>query len=197
MKEQKHDLVPDENPSNDQPGWFRSIKKKSTICELYPHCKLGDGFAQFAVGSDTACMLIWRIDGDTDVDAAAFNLEKAKEFLVREEPGTDQVLAFILDPVRRIDKAMYEARNIAGPSEPPARACRASAPAPRPQSAGVRGSSGGGTESRFGCRRRRARGVLPPCPARFARRGREAAGGVRAPPDSSAPRSHPCPSSHP
>ena len=57
-------------------------------------------------------MLIWRIDGDTDVDAAAFNLEKAKEFLVREEPGTDQVLVFILNPVRRIDKAMYEARNI-------------------------------------------------------------------------------------
>lgn len=112
MKEQKHGLVPDENPSNDQPGWFRAIKKKSTICELYPHCKLGDGFAQFAVGSDTACMLIWRIDGDTDVDAAAFNLEKAKEFLVREEPGTDQVLAFILNPVRRIDKALYEARNI-------------------------------------------------------------------------------------
>lgn len=46
------------------------------------------------------------------MDAAAFNLEKAKEFLVREEPGTDQVLAFILNPVRRIDKAMYEARNI-------------------------------------------------------------------------------------
>lgn len=112
MKEQKHNLVPDENPSNNQPGWFRSIKKKSTICELYPHCKLGDGFAQFAVGSDTACMLIWRIDGDTDVDAAAFNLEKAKEFLVREEPGTDQVLVFILNPVRQIDKAMYEARNI-------------------------------------------------------------------------------------
>ena len=45
MKEQKHELVPDENPSNDQPGWFRAIKKKSTICELYPHCKLGDGCA--------------------------------------------------------------------------------------------------------------------------------------------------------
>ena len=34
MKEQKHDLVPDENPSNDQPGWFKAIKQKSTICEL-------------------------------------------------------------------------------------------------------------------------------------------------------------------
>ena len=112
MKDQKHDLVPEENPSSDQPGWFEAIKKNMPGIGLFPHCKLGDGFAQFAVGTDTGCMLIWQIDSETDVDAAALNLEKAKEFLVKEEPGTDQVLVFILNPVRRIDKAMYEARNI-------------------------------------------------------------------------------------
>ena len=112
MKEHKHDLVPDENPSLDQPGWFSAVKMKAPGCGLFPHCKLGDGFAQFAVGTDTGCMLIWQIDANTDVDAAAFNLEKAKEYLVREEPNSEQVLAFILNPARRIDKALYEARNI-------------------------------------------------------------------------------------
>ena len=112
MKEQKHDLVPDENSSYGQPGWFTAIKMKAPGCGLFPHCKLGDGFAQFAVGTDTGCMLIWQIDANTDVDAAAFNLEKAKEYLVREEPNSEQVLAFILNPVRRIDKTLYEARNI-------------------------------------------------------------------------------------
>ena len=112
MKEQKHDLVPDEDPSYDQPSWFKAIRMKVPGCGLYPHCKLGEGFAQFAVGTDTGCMLIWQIDMNTDVDAAAFNLEKAKECLVRDEPNSEQVLAFILNPGRRIDTALYEARNI-------------------------------------------------------------------------------------
>ena len=112
MRKQKHDLVPDKNSPSDQPGWFEAIKMKVPGIGLFPHCKLGDGFAQFAVGTDTGCMLIWQIDANADVDAAAFNLEKAKEYLVREEPGSEQVLAFILNPGRRINKAMYEARNI-------------------------------------------------------------------------------------
>ena len=89
MKDQKHDLVPEENPSSDQPGWFEAIKKNMPGIGLFPHCKLGDGFAQFAVGTDTGCMLIWQIDSETDVDAAALNLEKAKEFLVKEEPHSE------------------------------------------------------------------------------------------------------------
>jgi len=112
MKDQKHDLAPDENPSSDQPGWFEAIKKNMPGIGLFPHCKLGDGFAQFAVGTDTGCMLIWQIDSETDVDAAALNLEKAKEFLVKEEPHSEDVMIFILNRGRRIDKTMYEARNI-------------------------------------------------------------------------------------
>ena len=112
MKKQKHDLVPDENSPSDQPDWFEAIKMKVPGVGLFPHCKLGDGFAQFAVGTNTGCMLIWQIDANADVDAAAFNLEKAKEFLVMAEPDSEQVLAFILEPRRHIDKAMYEARNI-------------------------------------------------------------------------------------
>lgn len=112
MKDQKHDLVPEENPSSDQPGWFEAIKKNMPGIGLFPHCKLGDGFAQFAVGTDTGCMLIWQIDSETDVDAAALNLEKAKEFLVKEEPHSENVMIFIVNRGRRIDKTMYEARNI-------------------------------------------------------------------------------------
>ncbi len=112
MKKQKHELVPDDNSSSDQPDWFGAIKMKVPGIGLFPHCKLGDGFAQFAVGTDTGCMLIWQIDANVDADAAAFNLEKAKECLVRDEPYSEQVLIFILNPGRRIDKALYEARNI-------------------------------------------------------------------------------------
>ena len=62
MKDQKHDLVPEENPSSDQPGWFEAIKKNMPGIGLFPHCKLGDGFAQFAIGTDTGCMLICRLN---------------------------------------------------------------------------------------------------------------------------------------
>ena len=112
MKDQKHDLVPEENPSSDQPGWFEAIKKNMPGIGLFPHYKLGDGSAQFAVGTDTGCMLIWQIDSETDVDAAALNLEKAKEFLVKEEPHSENVMIFIVNRGRRIDKTMYESRNI-------------------------------------------------------------------------------------
>lgn len=112
MKDHMHDLVSEENHSLDQPGWFGAIKKKVPGIGLFPDCKLGDGFAQYVVGTDTGCILIWQIDTNADVGAAALNLEKAKEYLVREEPCTEQVLTFILNPVRRIEKAMYEARNI-------------------------------------------------------------------------------------
>ena len=57
-------------------------------------------------------MLIWQIDADTNVDVAAFNLEKAKENLVQLEPYTEQVMVFLLHSERRIDNAIYEARNI-------------------------------------------------------------------------------------
>ena len=112
MKEQKHNLVRERKMSSGRPGWFEAIKTNMPGIGLFPHCKLGKGFAQFAVGMDTGCLLIWQIDSKTDVDAAALNLEKAKEYLVREEPNSEQVLIFILNPGRRIDKTMYEARNI-------------------------------------------------------------------------------------
>lgn len=98
--------------SHNRPGWFRAIKKKAPGCRLYPHCKLGDGFAQFAVGTDSGCMLIWQIAANTDVDTAALDLEKGKAYLAVEEPDAEVVMAFILGPGRRIDKALYEARNI-------------------------------------------------------------------------------------
>ena len=94
------------------PAWFRAIERKVPGLGLFPHCKLGEGFAQFAIGSDTGCMLIWQIDADTNVDVAAFNLEKAKENLVQLEPYTEQVMVFLLHSERRIGNAIYEARNI-------------------------------------------------------------------------------------
>ena len=112
MKEQKHDLVPERNPSSVQLSWFETIKTNVPGIGLFPHCKLGDGFAQFAVGTDTGCMLIWQIDANADVDAAAFNLEKVKDYLAKEETHSEVVMVFILNRARRICKAMYEGRNI-------------------------------------------------------------------------------------
>ena len=112
MKNNKHDQVPEENPSYAQPSWFEAMRNNVPGIGLFPQCTLGNGFAQFAVGTDTGCILIWQIDAKADLDAAALNLEKAKECLVMDEPCSEQVLAFILNPGQRIDKAMYEARNI-------------------------------------------------------------------------------------
>ena len=112
MKKQKRDRVPAENPSPGQPGWFEAIKTNVPGIGLFSPCKLGDGYAQFAVGTDTGSMLIWKIDAKTDVDAAALNLEKAKEFLAKEEVHSENVMIFIVNRGRRIDKGMYEARNI-------------------------------------------------------------------------------------
>ena len=112
MNERKDDLVPDDENSSAQPSWFRSIKSQTSDPQLFPHCKLGDGFAQYAIGSDTGCILIWQIDPETDVDEAAFDLEKAKECLANDEPCTEQVMAFVLHPERQFDSALYESRNI-------------------------------------------------------------------------------------
>ena len=112
MSERKDDLVPKGDSSSDQPAWFKAVESKIPTLQLFPHCKLGDGFAQYAIGSDTGCILIWPVDKETDVDEAAVSLEKAKESLVKDEPCSEQAMALILHPERRVDIAIYEKRNI-------------------------------------------------------------------------------------
>lgn len=112
MKEQKRDLVSDEEVSTIHPAWFEAIKKKTSYIRLFPDCTLGDGFAPYAIGTDTGCMMICPIGAKTDLDLAALDLEKAKEHIAKEEPYSVQVMAFLLDSGCVIDKPLYEARKI-------------------------------------------------------------------------------------
>ena len=108
----------DEDDSQEvQPKWFKAIKKVIPCLSLYPHCKLGEGFAPFAIGSETGCILICPIDASTDVDEAALSLEEAKACLVVDEPCTEQLMVFVLQPGTKIAKARYQARNILCVSE--------------------------------------------------------------------------------
>ena len=112
MSERKYDLVPNGDSSFNQLAWFKAVESKIPTLQLFPHCKLGDGFAQYAMGSDTGCILICPIDRGTDVDEAAISLEKAKACLVRDEPCSEQMMALILNPERQIDTSVYKKRNI-------------------------------------------------------------------------------------
>ena len=105
-------LVPSSASDTLQPIWFGEIVKAVADVNLFPHCKLGEGYAPYAIGSDTGCILISQIDVETDVDEAAYNLEKAKECLSKDSPNSHQVMVFILNPKRRIDNPLYERRNI-------------------------------------------------------------------------------------
>lgn len=95
-----------------QPKWFTSIKKSIPCLSLFPHCKLGEGFAPFVIGSETGCILISPIDAGTDVDEAALNLERAKASLVVNEPCSEQLMVLLLQTGVKIAKAPYQARNI-------------------------------------------------------------------------------------
>ena len=118
MSERKDDLVPNGGSTSDQPAWFKSVESKIPTIQLFPHCKLGDGFAQYAIGSDTGCILVWPIDQETDVDEAALSLEKAEECLAKDEPCSEQTMVFILQSPKRIDTSIYEKRNILCLTEP-------------------------------------------------------------------------------
>ncbi len=118
MSKQNDDLVPNGGGPSDQPAWFKAVEANIPTIQLFPHCKLGEGFAQYAIGSDTGCILVWPIDLETDVDEAALSLEKAKECLAKDEPCSEQTMAFILHPQRRIDASVYERRNILCLTEP-------------------------------------------------------------------------------
>lgn len=101
-----------DDSSSFQPTWLVKIRKKMPCLGVFPHCKLGEGFAPYAIGSDTGCVLVCPIEEETDVDEAALDLEKAKMSLRRDEPYSDQVLVFVVNEGRHIDKALYESREI-------------------------------------------------------------------------------------
>ena len=108
MSKRKDNLATSDESSPAQPTWFKSVESKIPTLQLFPHCKLGEGFAQYAIGSDTGCILIWPIYKETDVDEAAINLEKAKESLIGDEPCSEQIMVLVIHPERRIDASIFQ-----------------------------------------------------------------------------------------
>lgn len=112
MSNRKNEVNPGEECPSACPAWFENINDKVGDLNYYPHCKLGDGLVPHVISSDSGCIMIYAVDGDTDVDEASFNLEKAKDMLSRESPNADIVTALLLSPGAVVDKSTYEKRNI-------------------------------------------------------------------------------------
>ena len=98
--------------SESTPECLKMITKLIPGVQLFPHVKMGKGFTPYVVGSDTGCILIWPIGEVTDFEDAALNLEETKAALSKDEPCSEQVMAFILHSQRPVEKAIYEKRNI-------------------------------------------------------------------------------------
>lgn len=111
MSERENDMTPDDALSA-QPEWLVKIRKQVPDIGVFPHCKLGEGFAPYAIGSNTGCILICPIGKGIDVDESALNLEKAKMNLMADEPYSEQILVFMVDKGCQIDEALYESRKI-------------------------------------------------------------------------------------
>ena len=112
MGKRKNNLISKGEGSPVRPAWFESVNDTVGGLNYYRNCGLGDGFAPHVISSEAGCIIVYPVDGDADSDEAAFNLEKAKEMLAREEPNAEVVMAILLLPGVAVDKASYEKRNI-------------------------------------------------------------------------------------
>ena len=61
------------------------------------------------IGSDSGCVMIYPVNGNTAIDEAAFVLENAKEVLSRDEPDAGIETALLLPSGISVDKSPYEA----------------------------------------------------------------------------------------
>lgn len=95
------------------PDWFEAISDAVSGLLIFPHCKLGDGFAPYVLSSEaeTGCILIWPVSNSFDLDFAAQNLEKVKAFLKENEPGTHQEMVLLLNTTGGNTQS-FEDRNI-------------------------------------------------------------------------------------
>ena len=112
MGKRKNDLISKGEGSPVRPAWFENVNDTVGGLNYYRNCGLGDGFAPHVISSEAGCILIYPVDGDADSDEAAFNLEKAREMIAREEPKAEVVMAILLSPGVVVDKVSYEKRNI-------------------------------------------------------------------------------------
>lgn len=112
MSKREKDEITNGEGSSDRPIWFENINAIVGGLNYYPHCKLGDGLVPHVMSSDAGGVMVYPIDCDTDIAEAAFNLEKAKEMLAREEPNAEVEMVFLMAPDVAVEKFPYEKRNI-------------------------------------------------------------------------------------
>jgi len=75
---------------NDEIEWQRMVHELVNSVTIFPHVKLGDGFAQYVVADDMSAVLICFWPSRLDVDDVVSDLEKVKVELTRTEPETLQ-----------------------------------------------------------------------------------------------------------
>ena len=112
MSKRKNEVTPGGGGSSARPAWFENINDMVGGLNYYRHCRLGDGLVPHVMSSDAGGVLIFPIDCDTDIAEAAFNLEKAKEMLAREEPIAEVEMVLLTSPDVMVEKSPYEKRNI-------------------------------------------------------------------------------------
>lgn len=112
MSKRKNKVIPSDECSSVRPAWFENINNKVGDLNYYTNCQLGEGLVPHVITSDAGAILIYPVDGDTDADEAAFNLEKAKDMLSHENPIGEGVAVLLLSHGVAVDKSSYEKRNI-------------------------------------------------------------------------------------
>lgn len=112
MSKRNKDVITNGDGAPNRPTWFENINAIVGGLNYYPHCKLGDGLVPHVMSSDAGGILVYPIDCDIDIAEAAFNLEKAKEMLAREEPNAEVEMALLMSIGVAVDKLLYEKRNI-------------------------------------------------------------------------------------
>ena len=80
----------DEDGREDVIGWQRMINELVSNVTIFPHVKMGDGFAQYVVADDVSAVLICLWPSRFDVNDVVSSLDKVREELKRTEPETLQ-----------------------------------------------------------------------------------------------------------
>lgn len=112
MRKRKNSQIAAIDVLSPYPEWFESINGNAGDLRYFPHCKLGEYLVPHVIGSESGCVMIYPVDGDTAIDEAAFILENAKKFLSRDEPDAGIETALLLSRGLSVDKSRYERRNI-------------------------------------------------------------------------------------
>lgn len=102
----------DERESDAEIGWQRMIHELVSDVTVFPHVKLGDGFAPYVVADDMSAVLICFWPSQSDIDEIVSDLEKVRVELRRTEPETLQEMVMFCESGFPDNAAELRARGI-------------------------------------------------------------------------------------